>query len=53
MTGDGTPAAESRLVAAADGRVRTQRDRDAALAARASTSLLGLIDPTAPAAPES
>lgn len=47
MTGDGTPAAESRLVPAGDGRSRTQRERDQALAARASTSLLGLIDPTA------
>ncbi|MER6018827.1 Mu transposase C-terminal domain-containing protein [Streptomyces anulatus] len=54
MTGDAAPA-ESRLVAAADGRSRTQRERDAALAARSSTSLLGLIDPTAPvpADPES
>ncbi|MFE0206885.1 hypothetical protein [Streptomyces sp. NPDC058985] len=49
MTGD-SPPAESRLVAAADGRTRTQRERDAALAACASTSLLGLIDPTAPPA---
>ncbi|MFC8898523.1 Mu transposase C-terminal domain-containing protein [Streptomyces cinereoruber] len=47
MTGDNAPA-ESRLVPAADGQARTQRERDAALAARASTSLLGLIDPTAP-----
>ncbi|WP_326791685.1 hypothetical protein OHA79_03360 [Streptomyces sp. NBC_00841] len=47
MTGDGTPAAESRLVPAGDVRSRTQRERDQALAARASTSLLGLIDPTA------
>ncbi len=47
MTGDGTAAVESRLVAATDGRARTQQDRDQALAARASTSLLGLIDPTA------
>ncbi|GGV45261.1 hypothetical protein GCM10010293_53150 [Streptomyces griseoflavus] len=53
MTGDSAAPAESRLVPAADGQVRTRRDRDAALAARASTSLLGLIDPTAPADPES
>ncbi|MFE4384404.1 hypothetical protein [Streptomyces cyaneofuscatus] len=55
MTGD-SPPAESRLVAVADGRTRTQRERDAAPAARASTSLLGLIDSTAspaPADPES
>ncbi|MFD5114273.1 Mu transposase C-terminal domain-containing protein [Streptomyces sp. NPDC058391] len=48
MTSDSAPA-ESRLVPVADGRDRTQRDRDRALAARASTSLLGLIDPTATA----
>ncbi|WP_281154665.1 hypothetical protein [Streptomyces sp. HYC2] len=53
MTGDGTAPTESRLVPAAGGALRTQRDRDAALAARASTSLLGLIDPTAPVDPES
>lgn len=47
MTGDGTPPAESRLVPEGDGRTRTQRERDQALAARASTSLLGLIDPIA------
>ncbi|WP_331747611.1 Mu transposase C-terminal domain-containing protein (plasmid) [Streptomyces sp. NBC_00853] len=47
MTGDGAAPTESRLVAAADGRARTQRDRDQALTARASTSLLGLTDPTA------
>ncbi|MFE7235933.1 Mu transposase C-terminal domain-containing protein [Streptomyces sp. NPDC057596] len=47
MTGDGAPPAESRLIAAADGRARTQHDRDQALAAKASTTLLGLTDPTA------
>ncbi|WP_331718491.1 Mu transposase C-terminal domain-containing protein [Streptomyces virginiae] len=47
MTGDGATPAESRLVSAADGRARTQHDRDQALAAKASTSLLGLTDPTA------
>lgn len=47
MTGDGTPAAESRLVPEDDGRIRTQAERDQALVARASPSLLGLIDPTA------
>ncbi|MFJ9079366.1 Mu transposase C-terminal domain-containing protein [Streptomyces sp. NPDC102278] len=47
MTGDGAPPAESRLVPEGDGRTRTQREHDQALAARASTSLLGLIDPTA------
>ncbi|MEU1485799.1 Mu transposase C-terminal domain-containing protein [Streptomyces sp. NPDC005752] len=47
MNGDGAAPAESRPVTATDGRARTQRDRDQALAARASTTLLGLTDPTA------
>ncbi|WP_329541055.1 hypothetical protein [Streptomyces sp. NBC_01358] len=42
-TGD-SALAESRLVPTADGRSRTQRDRDSALADRASTSLIGLVE---------
>lgn len=42
MTGDGTPAAESRLVAAKAGRDASRQARDAALRARSSTSLLGI-----------
>ncbi|MFI0743336.1 Mu transposase C-terminal domain-containing protein [Streptomyces sp. NPDC021100] len=42
MTGDGTPAQESRLVAEKNGRIATRQARDAALRARSSTSLLGI-----------
>nr|WP_265106947.1 hypothetical protein [Streptomyces sp. ET3-23] len=42
MTGDGTPAAESRLVADKTGRNSSRQARDAALRARSSTSLLGI-----------
>lgn len=43
MTGDGTPAAESRLVADKTGRNSSRQALDAALRARSSTSLLGII----------
>ncbi|OOC52444.1 MULTISPECIES: Mu transposase C-terminal domain-containing protein [Nocardiopsis] len=45
MTG-AAPAAESRLVPAADGDELARRRSDQALAAKSSTSLLGLVDPT-------
>ncbi|MFF4364586.1 hypothetical protein [Streptomyces sp. NPDC001594] len=42
MTGDGTPAAESRLVPEKVGRGSSRQALDAALRARSSTSLLGI-----------
>ncbi|MFI5773657.1 Mu transposase C-terminal domain-containing protein [Streptomyces sp. NPDC051658] len=42
MTGDGTPATESRLVDQKTGRGATRKALDAALRARSSTSLLGI-----------
>ncbi|MDE3721399.1 Mu transposase C-terminal domain-containing protein [Nocardiopsis sp. N85] len=45
MTG-ATPAAESRLMPAEDGDELARRRFDQALAAKSSTSLLGLVDPT-------
>lgn len=42
MTGDGAPAAESRLVADKVGRGSSRQALDAALRARSSTSLLGI-----------
>lgn len=52
MTGDGTPAAESRLVTEKTGRGASRKALDAALRARSSTSLLGLSDPTKPTTPD-
>ncbi|GAB2485828.1 Mu transposase C-terminal domain-containing protein [Nocardiopsis aegyptia] len=45
MTG-AAPAAESRLLPAEDGDELARRRSDQALAAKSSTSLLGLVDPT-------